>query len=328
MTNSSTKRSFIFNVLRSGFAICLIVYLLNKYLVSEVISSITSSILIFIIVACVFSIFFQILVSNRLKLLAEWQGIPVSIYQVFKINLIATFYGLFLPARNVAGGAIRFYGLSKVNNKKAEALASVIMDRVLATITLSFVGALFWSMERSPASGNFGYSLIFIFGISLLVLILLSNERILNPLSKILDLLKLSSLNRSLFKFYKSLNKYRTVPLKSLIFILSLSVFIHFLDVIIYFLLTKSLGLNISIVTIGWIRSATILATIVPVTISGFGVREGVLIFLLKPYGVAGEEAFALSILVFLVTIFFAGIIGGLFEIGKMMFKIAKWKST
>ena len=137
----------------------------------------------------------------------------------------------------------------------------------------------------------------------------------------------MSSFNRSLSKFYESLSKYRTIPIKSLAFILILSILIHFLDVLVYFLLTKSLGLNVSVVTVGWIRSATILATMVPVTISGLGVREGVLIFLLKPYGVAGEEAFALSILVFLVTIFLIGIIGGLFEVGKMIFKVAKWKS-
>lgn len=328
MTISSTKRSFIFNILRTVFAIFLIVYLLNKFLFSEIVSYISSSSLIFIAVACVFSMLFQIIVSYRLKLLAEWQGIPISIYKVFKINLIATFYGLFLPAKNLTGGAIRFYGLSKVNNKKAEALASIILDRIFATMTLILVGALFWPMDRSPETVKFGYSFIFIFGISVLLIILFSNERILDPLQKILELMKLSSFNKSFIKFYSSINRYRTVSLKSLAGILILSVFIHLLDVFTYFLLTESLGLNVPIVTIGWIRSATILATIVPVTISGFGVREGVLIFLLAPYGVAGEQAFALSILVFMVTTFFAGIIGGLFEIGKMIFKVARWKST
>lgn len=324
MTIFFKKKSAFFGILRLGIALWIIYYLINKYLFTKVISSISSSNIGYLTSACVLSIIFQILVSSRLKLLVEQQEIPISLYDVFKINLIAAFYGLFLPAKNITGGAIRFYELSKVNNKKAEALASIILDRIFATIALCAVGVLFWLMDWPHATGNFSYSLIFIFGILLIVIILLSDVRILNPLLKFFEILKLSSFNRSLSKFYESLSKYRTIPIKSLAFILILSVLIHFLDVLVYFLLTKSLGLNVSVVTVGWIRSATILATMVPVTISGLGVREGVLIFLLKPYGVTGEEAFALSILVFLVTILLVGIIGGLYEISKMMSAVVK----
>jgi uncharacterized protein (TIRG00374 family) len=256
--------------------------------------------------------------------LAEQQGIPIAIYDVFKINLTAAFYSFFLPAKNITGGAIRFYGLSKVNNKKAEALASIIFDRVFATIALCLVGALFWSMDRSYTAGNLSYSFIIIFGILLIVTILLSNVRIPNFFLKFFESLHLSSFNTSLVKFYESLHKYRTVPIKSRAFILILSVFLHLLDVLVYFLLAKSLGLNISVVTIGWVRAATILATMVPVTISGLGIREGVLIFLLSPYGVAGEEAFALSILIFFATILMVGIIGGLYEISKSVLRVAR----
>lgn len=252
----------------------------------------------------------------------------MSLYDVFKISLMASFYGLFLPGKNLTGGAIRFYELSKLNNKKAEALASIILDRIFATIALIAVGALFWLMDWQSATGNFGLSFIVVFGILLVLITLLSDVRILNPVMKFFEIVNLRSVKRGLSKFYESINEYRNVPLKSLGFIFMLSVLIHFLEVLVYYLLAESLSLNISAVTIGWVRCVAILATMVPITICGLGVREGVLIFLLRPYGVAGEEAFALSILAFLVTIFLVGIIGGLFEIGKMMLKVAKWKST
>jgi hypothetical protein len=62
----------------------------------------------------------------------------------------------------------------------------------------------------------------------------------------------------------------------------------------------------------------------IPITISGLGVREGVLIYLLKPYGIAGEEAFALSIMIFLATIMLVGISGGIYDVSKTILAVTK----
>lgn len=324
----SKRKSAFFGMLRLCIAVWILYYLVSKYLYTEVISSVSSSNLSCLGFACVLSILFQILLSGRLKLLAEWQGILISVYDVFKISLMASFYALFLPSRNLTGGAIRFYALYKVNNKKAEALTSILVDRIFATIALCAVGALFWFLDWPRATGSFGFSFIVVFGIILILIVLLSNVRILHPVMKFCEISNLLSINRGLSNFYESIKKYQNVSLKSLAFIFILSILIHFLEVLIYYLLAESLGLSISVATIGWVRSAAILTTMVPITISGLGVREGVLIFLLRPYGVAGEEAFALSILVFLITIFLVGIIGGLCEMGKMMLKVAKLRSA
>jgi uncharacterized protein (TIRG00374 family) len=198
------------------------------------------------------------------------------------------------------------------------------MDRIFATLSLCLVGAIFWSMDRSSAKGNFGFGLILIFGISFIFIILILDGRILRPLSKFFEIIKLPSINRNITKLYESFQKYRNAPLKSLAFIFILSLLVHLLDVLIYYLLTRSLGMNISAITIGWVRSLAILATMIPITISGLGVREGVLILLLMPYGVIGEEAFAFSIFIFLTTVLLVGIIGGLYEIGTMISTIAK----
>jgi hypothetical protein len=58
----------------------------------------------------------------------------------------------------------------------------------------------------------------------------------------------------------------------------------------------------------------------IPISISGLGVREGALLFLLKPYGVWGEEALALSLIIFGITVLLIGAIGGLLEGRKLLF--------
>ncbi|GBD39749.1 hypothetical protein HRbin37_02035 [bacterium HR37] len=84
--------------------------------------------------------------------------------------------------------------------------------------------------------------------------------------------------------------------------------------VLIYYVLAASLKLELSFVTIGWIRSAVVLATMFPVSFSGLGIREGVLLVLLKPFEVSEKEALALSFLVFCTTLLLIGIIGGILE--------------
>ena len=78
------------------------------------------------------------------------------------------------------------------------------------------------------------------------------------------------------------------------------------------------MDINISIASIGWIRSLVVLITMIPISISGMGLREGSFIFILGTYGVGEETAFAYSLLIFAVTRIFPGLLGGLFELKNL----------
>jgi len=52
------------------------------------------------------------------------------------------------------------------------------------------------------------------------------------------------------------------------------------------------------------------LAMVLPISVSGVGIREGGLAFLLAPHGVAAEKAVAIGLLWFLTTIC-CGLVGG-----------------
>jgi hypothetical protein len=86
------------------------------------------------------------------------------------------------------------------------------------------------------------------------------------------------------------------------------------LGTVIYYLLAISLGIDISFLTMGWIRSVVTLVLMVPISISGLGVREGLLLWFLEPYRTTGGDTLALSFLVFSVTVLFVGVLGGFLE--------------
>jgi glycosyltransferase 2 family protein len=63
------------------------------------------------------------------------------------------------------------------------------------------------------------------------------------------------------------------------------------------------------------------LITMIPISISGLGVREGSLILLLKPYGIGNDDAVAFSFFIFTITVVMIGVIGGLFEGRRFLLK-------
>jgi len=75
-------------------------------------------------------------------------------------------------------------------------------------------------------------------------------------------------------------------------------------------LVGKSLGVTLSLMTWFAVVPLVALAMVLPITVSGVGIRESGLEFLLAPHGVAAEKAVAIGLLWFLTTIC-CGLVGG-----------------
>jgi len=76
-------------------------------------------------------------------------------------------------------------------------------------------------------------------------------------------------------------------------------------------LVARGLGLTVPLGAWFYIVPLVALAMVLPVSISGVGVREGGLVFLLAPFGVSAEQAVTLGLLWFLTSIV-CGLLGGI----------------
>jgi uncharacterized protein (TIRG00374 family) len=312
-------KEFSFGLIRFSVAFGILYYLLNKIPFSEVMASISSSKATHIIVSCTISIILQFVLANRLKFLCDRQGFSLSLPSVLEINITAVFYGVFLPGGSLAGGAIRFYKLSRREGKKAEALASIFLDRLTATITLCMVGILFWLADLPKEANYVGLVFIVSLGTSFLLYFFLIEKRTVFFLGEFFDFINMGFVFKKINKFSVSLNQYRHMSLSSLAFLFAISVVAHLLGVFIFYLLAESLGINLSIFTIGWIRSIVIVISMMPISVSGLGFREGALLLLLEPFGIAAEKALALSFLVLGVTVLLIAAVGGFLEGRKLL---------
>ncbi len=82
----------------------------------------------------------------RLWILTRAQRMPFSVNQLLSINLSCDFYGLFLPGY-LAGGAIRWYKLSRLNGRPTEAVAVIGFNRMVELATALVLGVLFWTLD-------------------------------------------------------------------------------------------------------------------------------------------------------------------------------------
>lgn len=301
-------------ILRFAVAIGIILFLLSKISIAGVFDSILSLKIHFVVPAIPLSLAAWYLAAYRLKFFSNMQGLEISTFRAYEITLSALFYGLFMPGGNLTTGLIKFYKLSWKDKKLSEGFISIAIDRVFATAAVCLVGIFFWLISIPDDSGEFLVSMIIVIFCLLVfsyILFLDKDQKVIKWLIKLINKVYFSA---KLNNFTKSLSGLGEIPVQSHIFIGAVSIAIHLVNTAGFYLLLKSLNIVLPFASIGWIRSVVVLITIIPITISGLGLREASLIILLGTFGVSDSSAFAYSLLVFTVTRIVPGLLGGLFE--------------
>jgi uncharacterized protein (TIRG00374 family) len=305
-------------VFRLIVAIVILFILFSKIPFAEVVAAIGQTNFLYACAAFFMAFVTHLGASFRLKKLCELQNIKLSTFDVFNINTSSRFYGLFLPGGNFTGIAIRFYRLSIIKKKYTEAMFSMICDRVFATIGLCVMGVLFWIIELPEETlPYFKLMIIALVGIIVIIILIV----LIKPFSVLSALMEWAGR----FKFGKvqqliNLKEYKPkLPSRTISALFLLSCILHIFGIISYYLISLAMGLNLSFVSIGWIRSVVMLATMIPVSISGIGLREGAMVLLLNIYNIQAEDALAYSFVIFAVTVLGIGIIGGIFEATRLL---------
>jgi uncharacterized membrane protein YbhN (UPF0104 family) len=235
---------------------------------------------------------------------------------LFQINLATQFYGLFLPAGNVTGILVRYYGLAREHEADAGVAVCLVFDRVVVTATLCLVGIACWLVAAPRATWPVAAAMMAVLGaFGLLQWIVLGRRSSIRGLRRRTARLVPARLQTLIEVVWRALRLPRSVLVK----VLSLSLLGHLLGILAYALVAAALGLELGLLDLGWIRTAAALITILPVSVAGLGVREGALVLLLAPLGIEPAQALVFSLLVFAVTMLLFGLAGGLVEARRLL---------
>ncbi len=249
-------------------------------------------------VAVLFAIAVSVYVSAlKWGELLKAQGVRISSPKLFGYYTCGLFFNNFLPS-SIGGDGARAI-LAGQEGGTVGGAASVVMERILATVTLALLGLVSAAFSRHTP----GIVLI-IMGAILTVGLLLAAvqltgwvpEKLKKSEGKIAGVWKTFALKSA---------EIRKHP-KAIAISLFESLIFQFLVAVVVETVIAGLGLELlPIPDLCMVVSASSVLAMVPVGLNGYGLREGSYAFLLAPYGFSTAQALTVSVLYALfVTLF------------------------
>jgi len=243
-------------------------------------------------------------------------GMEVSVFRLFQINLIASFYGLFLSTS--LAGSITWYKLANISKKSLEAGVLIVYFRLLNTLFVLLIGTLgIWFNLRS-VSLSFVFILIFLVisgFIAISPFFLPSVARLFEHLAKRF-LLSWSIpvwIHSNGEKLWQAIISFHTLPVHIIVCSWSLSLFLNLVALLHVIFCAWAVGISQPVYVIGWVYVIVYIASLFPISIGGLGVREVSIVVLLSNYGVAEAQALSLSLSIFSFGVV-VSVVGGLLE--------------
>jgi glycosyltransferase 2 family protein len=240
----------------------------------------------------------------RWVLLLRASGSTVRLKSAAWIYLVSSFVGGFLPA-GVGADALRAYSLGLRTAEHGEAIASVTVDRLLGLLSLvllGIVGVVIWARLVSPGLQQSVMLIAVVLAIGIAGVFWV--DRALR--AALPARWQQSRHGARLLRLADALGRYRARP-RALLVVLGFSVGVQFLRIGQAWLLGEGIGIEVGIAYYLVFMPIGLLMLLLPISISGFGLPQGVIVGLLQMQGVAQEPAFALSTLIVL-----SGIVGNL----------------
>lgn len=239
----------------------------------------------------------QVVSARRWWVLARNVGFSTSLLECTRIYFIGMFFGLAIPSTLGADGARTVY-LGSNAPGRARALSSVVFDRLVGLVTL--VAVAIAALLLGP-SGDLPTGLVTV--ILTIGVVLVAGWLLAPPLARLLP----ESRVRRLIE--EDLVPYFRDP-RLLGAAIALSVVVHLLQIVMQKVLTEALGLSVPLGFVAIYHPLVVLATAVPITVGGFGLREAAYAYLLPHAGIAADDAVALALL-WWATGALAGLLGG-----------------
>ncbi len=304
-------KNFFFRIFLKALGVALFIIILSRLNWGQLFRTIFSGnfsnfvYLVFSIILFLPVIYFKAL---RWRFLLRNLGIEITPNEATRYYMIGLFAGSATPGQ--LGDFIKTVYLNKKGHPGGAAFFGVLYDRIFDLITLALVvfgGLAMLSGETIDSP------LIIIFAVIILVFLLLFllSTRFRNFIA--IDVFKFL-LPRGIKDRFKQFDisgdalNYQLKPAK-MFFALLLSFFIYGLVFYRYYLLLLTLNLTVPFgVWFGGVAIASFV-TLIPVSISGMGTRDAVLIGVFGTVNLAPEKAVAFSLLILLLMII-NGIVG------------------
>jgi uncharacterized protein (TIRG00374 family) len=247
-----------------------------------------------------------LLISGPAIALSAWrwqilaQGI-LTFHAALKYALIGLFYGAILPGA-VSGDIARCVALAiKEKALRVDVLpASILVDRLIGLAALSFIAAFaFLSLSLKLVPGMEDYQSMALFGGGLSACIVIGIACALTPwfsvlIRRTIFWIPVGSMRLALERVLSAVRPYTIRP-QLLGGAFSLSLLVHVITIFGYVVAFHAFSIEITPLAATIFFSGLSIILLVPISISGIGVREVFSIFFFKGLHASAEQAVAFS---------------------------------
>lgn len=278
--------------LKLAISSSLLYLVLTKTGIEEVFLTLKSVSILSFIAAVALYIVAQMTSTIRWKLLLP-EGIGIR--RVFSLYMIGAFFNTLLPGV-IGGDAVKGFYLYQLTGKGSMSLASVFMDRYIGFIGLIIICSLSFPFGFKYFSGSHLEWILPFVIVSFIIA------------SFLIFGLRLGRQIRLLSEFYAYFHAYRNQT-RIILQALGLSIILQLMGIFTVYVLALGMGQDIPFLVFLIFLPLIILFTMIPVSISGLGVRESAFVLFFGLVGMKPEVSTALSLLWFL-TVTTASLIG------------------
>ena len=301
------KISYIKNFLPL-IGVILFIYILWKIGIGNIVETISRVNVLFLIIS--FLIFIpRIFISTyKWQLISKKQGINLNLIHMLKINLIGLFYGTITPLW--IGDAIRIFYVKEASKKSwGKCIANYTLDQLIEFFSL-YILAIIGSILLIQVFPTLSITLIIIFILILSISLVLKNGKIGKKFFNFIYRTILPEKMKDKVETYSN-EFYKDMPsLKFLLIPLAIEIFSYSLFFLQIYIVAIALHVNAPLYSFIFIYPIASLIGQIPITISGFGTREGALINLFKIFGVGSTQIVTVSLTSYIITFLIPVIIG------------------
>jgi uncharacterized membrane protein YbhN (UPF0104 family) len=233
-------------------------------------------------------------------LLLRNEGRFIGFVSLFKTYLIANFLNLFMPGV-IGGDAYRALQTGRQAGGFAQALPSIVLDRVTGTLALFTVGSLGLTALVAP-------KYLWLVAAAEVLALVLGYALVRGPLRRLCERARpdawfgLPRLTRGVVAALD--------PTAALLWVIVIALVFQFNTVLINWLYSALIGIDVPFSKLLLIVPIVYLAEAVPISIGGLGVREGTFAVMFAQLGLPAEQGLMLGLTVSMMR-YVAGTVGG-----------------
>ncbi|MGK2930888.1 MAG: lysylphosphatidylglycerol synthase transmembrane domain-containing protein [Acidimicrobiales bacterium] len=269
--------------------------------VAELVPKRTSSTFAWLGLAAALTLGGMVLATLRWKQVLDALGLRTGLRRLFSHTMAGQFVSNVLPT-TIGGDVLRIARLSRDTGESPDTFASVVLERITGWLVLPVITLV--GLAVNPGLRQLGTATVVAFGVAVITLALLavtltavSSDRFGARFAMRAGWRRFAS------AIHRGLSQLRSHP-RSAAGVLAAGFAYQFVLVLSAVAAAQALGLRpAGLTALLAFFPAVLIVQVLPIGISGLGIREGAFVLFLGPLGVATEEAIALGLLLYLLNL-------------------------